>query len=51
MRKFISMLLVLVLCFGLFGCAAEEPAKEAPAAPEAPAEEATEAVEAPAEAE
>ena len=43
MRKFISMLLVLVLCFGLFGCAAEEPVKEAPAATEAPAEEVVEA--------
>ena len=39
MRKIISLMLVLVLCMGLFGCAAEEPVKAAPAATEAPAEE------------
>jgi len=43
MRKFMSILLALVLCLSLFGCAAEEPVKEAPAATEAPAEEAVEA--------
>ena len=42
-RKFMSILLALVLVFSLFGCAAEEPVKEAPAATEAPAEEPTEA--------
>jgi len=43
MRKIISLMLVLVLCMGLFGCAAEEPVKAAPAATEAPAEEVQEA--------
>ena len=43
MRKFMSILLALVLVFSLFGCAAEEPVKEAPAATEAPAEEVAEA--------
>ena len=43
MRKFMSILLALVLVFSLFGCAAEEPVKEAPAATETPAEEVAEA--------
>ncbi len=46
MRKFLAIILALVLCLGLFGCAAEEPVKAAPAATEVPAEEAPEAVEA-----
>ena len=43
MRKIISLMLVLVLCLGLFGCAAEEPVKAAPEATETPAEELQEA--------
>jgi len=43
MRKFLAIVLALVLCMGLFGCAAEEPVKAAPAATAAPAEEAAEA--------
>ena len=49
MRKFMSILLALVLVFSLFGCAAEEPVKEAPAATEAPAEAVVEETAAPAE--
>ena len=43
MRKFTAIILALVLCFSLLGCAAEEPVKAAPAATEAPAEEVAEA--------
>ena len=49
MRKFMSILLALVLVFSLFGCAAEEPVKEEPAATEAPAEAPVEEAAAPAE--
>ena len=37
MRKFMSVLLALAMVFSLFGCAAEEAVREAPAATEAPA--------------
>ena len=39
MRKYLALILALIMCMSLLGCAAEEPAKAAPAATEAPAEE------------
>ena len=41
MRKTFAMVLAMVLCLSLFGCAAQAPAETAPAATEAPATEAT----------
>ncbi|MBQ2961190.1 MAG: bifunctional metallophosphatase/5'-nucleotidase [Oscillospiraceae bacterium] len=44
MRKFLALILALIMCLSLLGCAPEEPTKAAPAATEAPAEEVVEEV-------